>query len=425
MSTVFMSFLGTSAYKECEYTSGDTGVKTRFIQEALIKLFCANFTEADSICIFLTQNARETNWNALHERINALKLPAKLRIIDIPDGKSEAEIWDIFTKMFDAMGEKDAVIFDITHGFRSLPMLGFSILNYARYLKNIQVAGIYYGAYEAKDADERTPIFALKAFYDLMQWSSAANSFVNYGIADELIETVHGSAALYLGSDGTAKAIGKISETLSTLRGADIVEGKIFVNCINKIENLESQGNYQAAFQPLFQQVRKKLDGFKPNDPMNFFYAVQWYMRHNMIPHALTMMQEGLLTCVMARKNMDWRKREHREHISGYLVYIYRQQSATTAVSEEEFFKSDAQRALNIELALQSDDAVFGVAAVLYGDIQQTRNDVNHGGFNQNGTSYNRIINRTRELSVMLEQVCAALSGDSGATGLVENTSPC
>jgi hypothetical protein len=38
-------------------------------------------------------------------------------------------------------------------------------------------------------------------------------------------------------------------------------------------------------------------------------------------------------------------------------------------------------------------------------DIRQTRNDVNHGGFNLNGPSYNKIISRTRELSVMLEQV--------------------
>jgi CRISPR-associated Csx2 family protein len=415
MSKIFVSFLGTGNYSDCNYIFADKSVNTRFIQEALIQIFCEDFSENDRMCIFLTEDAKNKNWESNEEKkglkqtLQELHLNLKIKIIDIPIGKSEAEIWDIFNKMFAILQEDDSVIFDITHAFRFQPLLGFVILNYAQYLKNITVNGIYYGAFEAKDADNNTPIFDLKQFYNLMQWSSAADTFVNYGISDKLNKLARENSRNYHGSKETGNSITLITECMSTLRGTEIVEGKIFASCINRVDKLEKDGTYQAAFKPIFSKVKEKLKDFKENDAFNFFYAVKWYMQHDMITQALTMMQEGLLTYIMDRKDIDWKNRDLRECVSGYLIYVFKLRYATSAISENDFFSAEQKRQNN-ELNLKSNDDVLATAAKVYDDIRQLRNDVNHGGFNKAATPSPRIINKAHELFNALERVCHALS---------------
>lgn len=40
-------------------------------------------------------------------------------------------------------GEGDEIIFDITHSFRSIPMLAITIMNYAKVLKNCKLKEVY------------------------------------------------------------------------------------------------------------------------------------------------------------------------------------------------------------------------------------------------------------------------------------------
>ncbi|MCK5228737.1 MAG: hypothetical protein KAR13_00630 [Desulfobulbaceae bacterium] len=53
MSKIFVSFLGTNSYMECNYCFGDKKVaNVRFVQEAMIRMFCADFGHDDRILIF-------------------------------------------------------------------------------------------------------------------------------------------------------------------------------------------------------------------------------------------------------------------------------------------------------------------------------------------------------------------------------------
>ena len=208
MAKVFLSFLGTNRYMECNYVIGDRRAdNVRYIQEALISLFCSDFSSGDRVIIFLTPDAEKKNWKS-RNGIKGLEETLSERIPDIriiptpiPEGTSEDEIWDIFQIMYDSLEHDDEVVYDITHGFRSLPVLGVTLLNYARYLKNIKVKGIYYGAFEAlgtaKEVEEmpmekrNAPVFNLTSFDNLMQWSMATDNFTNYGITEKLEKLVH------------------------------------------------------------------------------------------------------------------------------------------------------------------------------------------------------------------------------------------
>src|SRR5690606_16601888 len=88
----------------------------------------------------------------LHTRLQELKangkLKAGIKTEDIPEGFSSEEIWSIFQKIVDNVHTGDIIYLDITHAFRSIPMLGMVLLNYLKALHRIEVKAIYYGAFE-------------------------------------------------------------------------------------------------------------------------------------------------------------------------------------------------------------------------------------------------------------------------------------
>jgi CRISPR-associated Csx2 family protein len=412
MSKLLISFLGTNDYKECEYTyNGEVLKSSRFIQEVLINKFCGDFTAEDRIGIFLTSEAENKNWKTgqngtgLKDIIASSVNGPQLESIQISDGKSDEEIWQIFTAMFDLIHNEDTVIYDITHGFRSLPLLGFAVLNYAVYLKNIQVGGIYYGAYEARDAENKAPVFDLAPFYTLLRWTSAADAFVNYGISDKLSEVVKESARTFLGSQGMVNSIKYFTDSLMMLRGKEIIEGGMFKACVDKINKIEAKGSLHRAFQPIIERVKEKIDPFKENDPSNFIAAIKWYLRQKMVVQALTMMQEGLITLVMTKKSIDWKDRNKRELIGEYLMYVNKLRYEKGPVSEDDFFDERKIKLLK-DLKLKCTDEVFTSLENIYDKIRQLRNDVNHGGFNEQASSVNHLMEKTRDL---FEQLCGAI----------------
>src|SRR3712207_395284 len=171
---LFISILGTGLYGECRYTQGDfRSGETRFIQQATLEFISTKepWAEQDRICILLTDGARCNNWDktitsrenfqtketvpyeGLESVLQQMELPAAIMPVAIPNGKDKEEMWQIFQRTFALMEEGDEVYFDLTHSFRYLPMLILVLGNYAKFLKNVHIAHISYGNYEARSPE--------------------------------------------------------------------------------------------------------------------------------------------------------------------------------------------------------------------------------------------------------------------------------
>ena len=132
--SVFLSFLGTGDYKKCVYADENRhSKKVTLVQHALVELFGSHWTHA---YIFTTKAAHKKHWKRM---VNKKKWPMPISInnVKIPDGTNEAEMWKIFHTIFGKLEPEDEVYFDITHSFRSLPLLAGSLLQYAKSLENI------------------------------------------------------------------------------------------------------------------------------------------------------------------------------------------------------------------------------------------------------------------------------------------------
>jgi len=111
--------------------------------------------------------------------------------INIPECKSVDEIWGLFNIIVGLVHVKDQIIFDITHGFRSLPMVALSVMNYLESTKDANINGIYYGAFEAlgspaqvKEMDitlRNAPIIDLTPLKVVQDWAKAAEVLKKQG----------------------------------------------------------------------------------------------------------------------------------------------------------------------------------------------------------------------------------------------------
>lgn len=214
--TVLVAFLGTNDYVPVHYTLNATGSRElaemeerqvegsttkrehRFVQSALLELL--GDAAPRKVLLLVTEDARlgrpKRDRSGEREPANLPLLEAALTQlgcescpIDIPDGASADALWEIFDRLVREIPEGAEVVFDVTHGFRSLPIVGLLGLAFARHVRSVNVAGLYYGAFETlgevKDVRERkrreheaggtpvldAPLFDLTSMLELSRWS--------------------------------------------------------------------------------------------------------------------------------------------------------------------------------------------------------------------------------------------------------------
>jgi len=178
-----LSFVGSGPLHETNYCWEDQCYRTSVIQEAL-----AQFFPVDEIILFTTEGASQTNYPSV-----AGRLPG-CRKVDIPDGKSEQELWEIFRIVCGEVHPGDEILFDITHGFRSLPFISFLTMAYLKETKGVTIRKVVYGAYEARD-EGGTPIFDLTTFVTILDWFAAVRSFSGHVDATGLRDLLAGIQA--------------------------------------------------------------------------------------------------------------------------------------------------------------------------------------------------------------------------------------
>lgn len=211
---------------------GFVSEETRFIQLATMDYLSKK--EAldwnDENCVFLvglTEKADVENWNFIgkkdvydsklkktnEEEYTGLKIEVKskypnldIQECSIPEGRNEQEIYKIFVLLFEKINSGDELYFDLTHGFRYIPMLVLVLSNYARFLKDgITIKHISYGNFELKNAKGNCTLIDLLPLSALQDWTYAAGHYVNSGRTDKLEECNMANLRDLLRSDNDAR----------------------------------------------------------------------------------------------------------------------------------------------------------------------------------------------------------------------------
>lgn len=377
---VFLSFLGTTRYSNCKYIENDgrKSSEVKFIQNSLMELDREKF---DKKYIFCTEGAEENFKNLLEESENKYDYEK----IKIPDGKNEEEIWKVFEIVYDILEERDKIILDITHSFRYLPMLGITLLQYAKFMKKIEVDRICYGLFELSDFNNgktEFPIIDITNFSVIQDWSKAGQIFLENGVVLNFSDVAKrefkpktrnfdkNKNILY----NISAPMKQISESIHKNRGLDIIEVSRIDEIRKGIEEIKT--DLYPPFLYILEKMEKDLSKFKSKDTYNLIHSVEWCLEKELIQQGITMLQEGLITILLERVGLEYTDRITREEFGNFM--------GKTEYTEmkEEIEKFDREKMNKIVEELKKQGIDYENLQVYYSALKEHRNDINHGGFN-------------------------------------------
>lgn len=411
---VFISFLGTSNYRDCEYTkNGQSYGNTRFIQEATFRYLstCEKWSNNDRILILLTKQAEIKNWadGELVSRLKAFSTTIET-LTALPDGANEDEIWNIFSRIYDYLQEEDELYFDLTHGFRYLPMLILVLGNYAKFLKGALIKSITYGNWEASCGGSLpAPIIDLLPLTRLQDWTYAAGQVLENGNADELFELSRGEYIPLLqssqGKDGQAKILKNFADSLKHLvddcrscRGLSIMEGRPISLMRNALAALP-ESTLRPYF-PIFQKIAASFEPFseKP-DPLNGFHVAKWCYEKGLYQQAATYLEEAILYHCCLDFNLDPLVQQNQGIISGSFDYAANRKKHNSENRKEDY--SEIQKRIG-DILLERYDALI----TPYAELRETiRNDFNHAGIRKQPRPGKTLIRRLGQLLQIIHSI--------------------
>ncbi len=421
---VFISFLGTSNYRDCEYTkNGQSYGNTRFIQEATFRYLstCEKWSNNDRILILLTKQAEKKNWadGELVSRLKAFSTSIET-LTALPDGANEDEIWNIFSRIYDYLQEEDELYFDLTHGFRYLPMLILVLGNYAKFLKGALIKSITYGNWEASCGGSLpAPIIDLLPLTRLQDWTYAAGQVLENGNADELFKLSRGEYIPLLqssqGKDGQAKILKNFADSLKHLvddcrscRGLSIMEGRPISLMRNALAALPK--STLRPYFPIFQKIAASFGPFseKP-DPLNGFHVAKWCYEKGLYQQAATYLEEAILYHCCLDFNLDPLVQQNQGIISGSFDYAANRKKHNSENRKDGY--SEIQKRIG-DILLERYDALI----TPYAELRETiRNDFNHAGIRKQPRPGKTLIQRLGQLlqiipSIFLNEVTSRKS---------------
>ena len=443
MRKVFISFLGTNDYLPCNYEIKEFAPvqNVRFVQEACIVRWCEQWSAEDQIFICITDEAERKNWlddgharrddggdeprQGLATRLKALQLAAPCAKVTIPAGRSEEEIWDIFERVFSLLRTGDHLYLDITHAFRSLPVLAMVILSYAKVMRTISVRAISYGAMEVlgkieeikrMPVEERNvPVFDLLPFDRLQDWTTAVDRFTASGDATLIGQLADKDIRLIIkatqGQNADAKIIQKLgkqlkafSDVLATCRSLDISASATSV--MQSLQRIQDT-NILKPFRPVLDKLVPALASFQGEEIADGLAAARWCLDHQLYQQGYTILLETMITFVVNKAlGKDGRTQSDRELVNQCVAII------TNDIPESEWrFPAGDDKPVTRQMIawMQPHQELLNKLREL-GDI---RNDIDHAGQKDNPRKAKAIRNNLSNYIKDMEQIVAKIIRDN------------
>lgn len=392
-----ITFLGTNKYSETTYHFGD---KVASVTNLFPKVICEFFAPTE-LLVLVTENAKEMWFEELQKQIACLGI--KITPIDIPDGHLVEDLWEIFSKLTENLNKNEEVIFDITHSFRTLPFLAFLAASYLRVAKNVDIKGIYYGAFDARipqpppdkpsqsNPSDRSPVFDLTPFLDLLNWTTATDKFIASGNARELADLLKKShrtlwknrkrdnANLPKNLQNLGSILNNLSLSLALSRPAEI--SKQSAELEKKLESAKDElEQWTKPFVLLLEKVKENYSQFSKNDLETQRKLIGWFIEHERINQSVTLAREWIVSVVCKQMNYD--------------VLTEREKGETLLYQEIERRKEKIQPEHLSKELLNA-----------WSEISDLRNDLAHCGFRSHPRPSNTILNSVKRLPNLLNSI--------------------
>ncbi|MBN3873706.1 TIGR02221 family CRISPR-associated protein [Nostoc sp. JL33] len=403
-----ITFLGLYP-RETTYSFEGKTYKGEVFAEA-IRQFC-NY---DSMLVCVTSEAKDKAFPVL-AKLNDLRIKA----VDIPNGETTEQMWETFKIITDQVHDQDSVIFDITHGLRSLPFLVFLFAAYLKAAKNVTIDAIYYGALELGNFKTGlpAPVIDLSEFIGMLDWLTATERFVEIGDGQALANLL--KSAIPLGVElrdnpasrplkhqlnKAAEAIESVSLALNVTRPIETMQSATQLEETLK-QAAPSFAQRAKPFSLLAERIVKEYGQFALEDPTDQeelaenlwlqLQMIEWYIQRDRIVQAVTLAREWLISVLVLRfGELMFDSEKSRKYVEGAINNAVEKskqlpRSITPSRCDEQF------------TALSEADELIKI----WSQMAQLRNDIAHVGMNLKPETAANLKKRTKLIYPQLQKL--------------------
>ncbi|MBW4615245.1 MAG: TIGR02221 family CRISPR-associated protein [Desmonostoc vinosum HA7617-LM4] len=409
-----ITFLGINA-RETMYSFENKTYKGEVFAEA-IRQFC----DYDTMLVCVTTEAKEKTFPVLDK----LGDP-RIKPIDIPTGETTEEMWQTFKIIAEQVNDNDSVIFDITHGLRSLPFLVFLFAAYLKAAKEVKIEAIYYGAWELGNARDSipAPVINLSEFVGMLDWLTATERFVEIGDGQALANLIKNAipSGNELRDNPSSRPLRnhlkKAAETIESI--------SLALNITRPIETMQSATQLEETLKQAAQSFSLRAKPFalladkmigeygqfalkdstdKSNLVENLWLQLQmieWYIQRDKVVQAVTLAREWLVSILVLNFGFSEFMFDHEKGRKSV------ENSLNNAVEKRKpeprpITPSDCDEQFE---ALSKAD----VLAKIWGHMTELRNDIAHVGMKRQPQTAAKLRQKAQSIYPQLQEIGQAL----------------
>ena len=215
------------------------------------------------------------------------------------------------------------------------------------------------------------------------------------------------------GQDEDAKALRQfisklepLSQSLTTVRGKEIIDGGIFRDLNDSAQNLKN--TLIPAMDPLIDKIKDSFSGFAPTDNIkNGFEAARWCYDKQLYQQSITILQETLKGYTAKQAGYPCDERQYQDLAgNAYNIAFKERPESEWKLGKNNDDQDDLNRRKVIVKRMLSLPLVQELSG-LYDEITQLRNDFNHAGFRSNASN-----DIPRQIKEKMDRLSQALKDD-------------
>ncbi|MDY6853456.1 MAG: TIGR02221 family CRISPR-associated protein [Thermodesulfobacteriota bacterium] len=358
MRKVFLSFLGMGSKKEnglfrydkafYELDERESG-KTEFVQVAQIQILGpSNF---DMILIVATQKSYDEHFKELENQL--LKTGAnEVSYIIISEDMTPEGQWEWFERILNHIEYGDELTIDLTHGYRSIPIVFSTAINFLQKSRGIILNAVYYGAYDKNR--KLSPIINMKDFYIINEWADAVSRLVEDADARKLAEVAENTTDFQVSELNDKELVESFEELTEVVKNVDVNNiGAKANKAISLVKEKERGASITGRL--LLRLVYDKFISIATLEPATGRYDSAYFflqleiidllLKHKLFMQAYTVMREfigsiGMIEIEKARINSNKGRKQRRIFAEIFIQMFQREENNWNFEGKEEKLES-------------------------------------------------------------------------------------
>jgi len=321
---IFISFLGIGndgdGYDSLKYSYNGNIIdcQTAFVQRAEIEAIGPD--KIDDILIICTSESYKKFFDELkREFVDELSInETKIKSSQINKKFGADDQWELFGLVNKSIRDDDRVIFDFTHGFRSLSIILSASLNYITKSKpGVVLEHVFYGQ---KDSDTSGTIIDMKEFYMINEWADGISRLIDNADTTKLARLAATESKDKFAGLKDIEFITAMKDLTKTIKNVDVNSVAEKTNDALKIikQKLDSLKNHEE--QELLRHVLDKFTALSTDIPPSGYYdknyfkvqlqLVEMLIKHELFMQAFTVMRELIASIGMTGCTGKYRGKE-------------------------------------------------------------------------------------------------------------------